>query len=172
MSLPTITPQEARRLIADGAVLIDVREADEHSRERIPGSRNVPLSRLGELPKDTSGPVLFHCRSGHRTAANGEKLAKAAGCEAYVVSGGIEAWKAAGLPTAQSAKAPIEIMRQVQITAGAFTLIGLALGAYVDPVYYGIAAFMGAGLMFSGITGTCPMASLLKRMPWNRLPAA
>lgn len=172
MSLPTITPAEARKLIADGATLIDIREVDEFTRERIPGSRNVPLSRLGDLPKNAAGPVLFHCRSGQRTMANADKLASAAGCEAYVVAGGIEAWKAAGLPTALSARAPIEIMRQVQITAGAFTLLGLALGAYVDPLYYGIAAFMGAGLMFSGITGTCPMASLLKRMPWNQLPAA
>ena len=47
MSLPTIDPVAAKRLLDEGAVLIDVREPDEHARERVPGARNHPLSRLG-----------------------------------------------------------------------------------------------------------------------------
>jgi hypothetical protein len=58
-------------------------------------------------------------------------------------------------------------MRQVQITAGGLVLLGTVLGATVQPLFYGLAAFVGAGLMFAGISGTCAMATVLRRMPWN-----
>ncbi|MDW8398296.1 MAG: rhodanese-like domain-containing protein, partial [Acetobacteraceae bacterium] len=110
MTLPAITPAEAARLIREqGAMLVDVREPDEHARARIPGAINLPLSRLheAELAVQEGRPVLFHCRSGARTAGNAEALAgKAAGCEAYIVLGGLEAWKAAGLPVAEDRRQP------------------------------------------------------------------
>ena len=84
--LHTITPEDAARLLREGgATLVDVREADEHARERIPGARNLPLSRLeeAELAVHQGKPVLFHCRSGARTAGNADRLAAKAGlCEA------------------------------------------------------------------------------------------
>jgi hypothetical protein len=45
------------------------------------------------------------------------------------------------------------------------------LGALVAPPFYGIAGFVGAGLVFAGVSGFCGMAELLARMPWNRRPA-
>ena len=97
MSLQTISPIEAKRLIEQGAQLVDIRSTDEHARERIPGARNLPLDRLTAVTNAT-GPVLFHCKSGHRTSVNAGKLADATACEAYIVEGGIEAWKDAGFP--------------------------------------------------------------------------
>lgn len=58
MSLPTINPTDARRLLDEGATLIDIREADEHAREKIPGARNLPLSKLDEA--DVGGLSLIH----------------------------------------------------------------------------------------------------------------
>jgi rhodanese-related sulfurtransferase len=114
--------------------------------------------------------VIFHCRSGARTSANASGLAAAAGaCDAYILEGGLDAWKRAGLPVLTDRKQPLEIMRQVQITAGGLVLLGVVLGATVLPIFYGLAAIIGAGLMFSGISGTCAMASMLRRMPWNRV---
>jgi rhodanese-related sulfurtransferase len=92
MSLPTISPTEAKRLIDKGAKLIDIRGPDEHARERIPGAENHPIEGLSALDGG-SGIAIFHCRSGQRTAANADKLARAASCDAYIVEGGIEAWK-------------------------------------------------------------------------------
>ena len=57
MSLQTIDPVAAKRLIDEGAVLVDIREADEHARERVPGARNQPLSRLGPLPTASAKAV-------------------------------------------------------------------------------------------------------------------
>jgi rhodanese-related sulfurtransferase len=166
-----ISPERAAALIRDGAVLIDIRETDEHARERIPGARHHALSRIdAENPARPGDEVLvFHCRSGARTSANAPHLAAAAaGCKAYVLDGGLDAWKKAGLPTAIDRKQPIEINRQVQIAAGSLVLAGIVLGALVAPGFYILSAFVGAGLAFAGISGFCGMARLFALMPWNR----
>ncbi|MGZ3339748.1 MAG: rhodanese family protein [Reyranella sp.] len=168
MSLPTIDPARAKRLIDEGAVLVDIREADEQARERVPGARANPLSRLSAVDARGAKAVIFHCRSGARTLANAARLEAAAGCEAYILAGGIDAWKKAGLPVMSDASQPIEIMRQVQITAGSLVLLGIALGVWVAPPFLALSAFVGAGLVFAGVSGWCGMARLLALMPWNR----
>jgi len=173
--LKTISPEAAATLLREGgATLVDVREPDEHARERIPGARNLPLSRLeeAELAVQAGKPVLFHCRSGARTQGHAARLATKAGlCEAYVVEGGLDAWKRAGLPVAEDRRQPLELMRQVQIAAGAMVMLGVVLGALVSAVFYLLAGLVGAGLVFAGVTGTCGLARVLRLMPWNR-PAA
>lgn len=169
MTLKTITPEEARTLGARGAAIVDVRDADEFAREHIPGARNAPLAALGPGAAPQGGILVYHCKSGMRTKANAAKLAEAAGlCEAYILEGGIEAWKTAGLPVAADASQPIELMRQVQIAAGSLVVLGVALGAVVHPGFYLLSAFVGAGLVFAGVSGFCGMARLLAVMPWNR----
>jgi rhodanese-related sulfurtransferase len=168
MSLPTIDAVRAKRLIDDGAVLVDVREADERAREHVPGTRHHALSKLSTIDTAGAKAVIFHCRSGARTAANASRLAGAAGCDAYVLEGGIDAWKKAGLPVTTDARQPIEIMRQVQITAGSLVLLGVALGIWIAPAFLALSAFVGAGLVFAGVSGWCGMARLLGVMPWNR----
>ncbi len=112
---------------------------------------------------------VFHCRSGVRTLGNAARLSNAAGkCEAYILEGGLDAWKRAGLPITLDRTQPIDIMRQVQITAGSLVLLGIMLGATVSPFIYALSAFVGAGLVFAGSTGFCGMAYVLARMPWNR----
>lgn len=65
-------------------------------------------------------------------------------------------------------KQPLELMRQVQMAAGGLILTGAALGTFVHPSFYGLCAFVGAGLFLAGATGFCGMARLLAVMPWNR----
>ena len=102
MSLPKIGPAEARQLLNQGAILVDIRETDEHAREKITGAQHLPLSKLDEakLALDEGKPVIFHCKSGARTARNASRLAQkvGGGCEAFVLEGGLDAWKKAGLP--------------------------------------------------------------------------
>jgi len=169
MTIATIKPEEARKAVAAGARLIDIRDADEHARENIPGALNVPLARIGGLPK-LQGPLVFHCRSGMRTQANAATLLAAAqGNDCHILEGGIDAWRAAGLPTRLDRRQPLEIMRQVQLAAGALVLAGVVLGFTVSPILFGLSAFVGAGLMMAGATGWCGMAMLLRAMPWNRI---
>ncbi len=172
MTLPSIDAAQAKRLIDEGAILVDIREADERAREHVQGSHHNALSRLSAIDSAKSKAVVFHCRSGARTAANAGRLAQAAGCDAYLLQGGIEAWKKAGLPVTTDTRQPIEIMRQVQITAGGLVFLGVILGVWVAPAFLGLSAFVGAGLMFAGISGWCGMAKLLALMPWNRATRA
>ena len=174
-ALKTISPQDAADLVHHGAVLIDVRDADEHAREHIPGARHHALSRIDvETPVRAGDDILvFHCRSGARTSGNAGRLAAATqDCQAYILEGGLDAWKKAGLPVTLDRRQPIELMRQVQIVAGTLILLGVLLGAFVAPGFYALSGFVGAGLLFAGLSGFCGMARLLAVMPWNKRAAA
>ncbi|HWM80892.1 MAG TPA: rhodanese family protein [Pseudolabrys sp.] len=172
-SLTSITAERAAELVRSGATLVDIRGADEYAREHIAGARHAPMTTVNTKLADETGIVVFHCRSGARTQANATQLARAAGhCEAYLLEGGLDAWKKAGLPIIRDHKQPIELMRQVQIAAGVMVLLGAALGTFVAPGFYALSAAVGTGLIFAGATGFCGMARLLRHMPWNRQAAA
>ncbi|OGN50816.1 MAG: hypothetical protein A2352_03710 [Caulobacterales bacterium RIFOXYB1_FULL_67_16] len=169
--LAPLSPAEvSRRLINNSAVLIDIREPDEFAREHVLGAVHTPLSRFDESWRTiTDGrDVIFTCRTGNRTGVNCNRLAAQVPGQAYVLDGGLEAWKAQGLATRTDRSKPIELMRQVQMTAGGLILIGAALGLLVHPAFWGLSAFVGAGLFVAGATGFCGMARLLAVMPWNR----
>jgi rhodanese-related sulfurtransferase len=173
--LNPLKPEEVARRLADGrAVLIDIREADEFARRRASGALSRPLSTLDAkgLGLSDAREVIFTCRSGMRTGANGQRLAAACGRPAHVLEGGLDAWGQAGLPVEVDVKAPLELMRQVQIVAGSLVLAGVGLGLTVSPWFFGVAGFVGAGLAFAGITGLCGMARLLALAPWNRPASA
>jgi rhodanese-related sulfurtransferase len=168
--LKLISPHQANDLLAKGAQLIDVRNADEHAREHIAIARLAPIGSV-TLPATPGGVVVFHCKSGQRTSTHAGQLAQKAqaqSCEAYLLDGGIEAWKAAGLPVVRNAQAPMELSRQVQIAAGALALLGFTGGVLVHPGFHALSGFIGAGLMFAGLSGWCGLAKVLGRMPWNR----
>lgn len=173
-NMQTISPNRAAELIRAGAVLVDIREADEYAREHIPGARHHSLTRIhSESPARSEADVLiFHCRSGARTQGNAPKLnAAAQNCKSYILEGGLEAWKKAGLPVELDRRQPIDLMRQVQIVAGGLVLLGVVLGALVTPGFYALSGFVGAGLLFAGVSGFCGMARMLGLMPWNRRAA-
>ena len=95
-----VAPGQAAELMRGGAVLVDIREAHEHAGERIPGAVHCPLSALAAAaPVAAAGQaVVFHCKMGNRTMINADKLVPLAPGAAYILEGGIEAWKSAGLP--------------------------------------------------------------------------
>lgn len=164
--IPAITPQEAQRRIAAGAILVDIRSADEYARAHIPCARNIPLAQLARI--EDASEVVFHCKSGMRTGANAATLAACSDAPVYLLEGGLDAWRKAGLDCNVDRKQPLEIMRQVQIGAGSLVLAGVILGLTVSPLGFGLSGFVGAGLVMAGVTGWCGMAKVLAVMPWNR----
>ena len=169
--LTPLDPKDAADLLTRGqAILLDIREPDEFARRHVKGARLRPLATLEadplQIPK---GQIpIFTCRSGMRTAANCDRLAAAVGGRGHILAGGVDGWAAAGLPLVENRKAPLELMRQVQIVAGSLVLAGVILGFLVHPGFIGLSAFVGAGLTFAGATGFCGMARLLALAPWNR----
>jgi rhodanese-related sulfurtransferase len=170
----TITPAQLAQLRSAGqhVELIDVRTPVEYREVHVDFARNVPLDRLDALAVSryadkTAEPLYVICRSGSRGRQACEKLATA-GVNAVNVEGGTQAWEAAGLPVNRGKKA-ISLERQVRIVAGLLVLVGAVLAMTVHPYFAGLSAFVGAGLMFAGITDTCGMAMLLAKMPWNQV---
>ena len=168
-----LSPSGAADLLkSHQALLVDVREADEHARERIPGAICLPLSSWDDSQL-AGAPLIFHCRSGARTSTSADRLArKAAGGECYIVEGGLDAWKKAGLPVEVDRRRPLEVMRQVQIAAGSMAAVGTILGVTLSPWFLIVPAFVGSGLTVAGLTGFCGLGHLLMMAPWNRSASA
>ena len=170
-TLIALKPDAVEERVRQGhALLIDIREDDEFARRHIPGALSRPLSRFEAvaLPEMAGTDVIFTCRSGMRTAANAERLAAPVSGNAFVLEGGLDGWERAGLPVEANRKAPLEMMRQVQIAAGSLVVLGAILGWLVSPAFFALSALVGAGLMFAGISGLCGMARMLALLPWNR----
>ena len=83
------------------------------------------------------------------------------------MEGGTLAWEQAGYPVVRGRKT-MSLERQVRIAAGGIAFVGAVLALSVDAWFAGIPAFIGAGLVFAGVTDTCGMGMVLARMPWNR----
>ncbi|MGA2620155.1 MAG: rhodanese-like domain-containing protein [Thermoguttaceae bacterium] len=176
MSIKTISVAELHELQAAGrpVELVDVRTPPEYREAHIEFARNVPLGDL--QPVDVAGgreagggPVYLICRAGGRGKQACEKLLAAGLPNVLNVEGGTQAWIEAGLPVVRGKKA-VSLERQVRIVAGSLVLAGVALGGLVHWAWYGLSAFVGAGLIFAGVTDRCGMALLLARLPWNRGP--
>lgn len=157
--------------------LIDVRPREMFERLRAEFARSVPLEGLDphacmaarELPADAALYVI--CQAGARSVEACEKFLAAGFANVVNVEGGTKAWSKAKLPVIRGARVAT-IMEQVQITAGSLVLIGIGLSLAVHPGFLALSAFVGAGLVFAGATGTCAMGMLLSKMPWNRKPKA
>lgn len=151
-------------------LLVDVREPAEHAGEHIPGSMLLPLSKFdpAQLPTAADKKVVLYCRTSSRSQQAAQKLLDAGHQEVTHLRGGIGDWKQQGFPTKVNQNAPISLMRQVQIVAGSLVFTGTMLGAFVSPLFLILSGFVGAGLMFAGITDTCAMAMLLAKLPYNQ----
>ncbi len=98
-----VNAKDAELLIRDvGVTLIDVRSAKEYSNGCIPGAKSIPLaelsSRLKELPKDKTEPLLMYDRNGEKSARAARLLYESGRKDIYNLTGGIAAWAAAQKP--------------------------------------------------------------------------
>jgi len=165
-----LPPSRAKDL---GFRTIDVREFPEYAAGFIPGSEIVPLSAVAKqsLAWARNQPLLIVCRTGKR-AANAAKQLEDLGFENLaVLEGGIDAWRTAGFPLLLHQGKPWSLERQIRVIAGSMILVFTALGVAVSSWFFILTLFVGAGLLFAGLTDFCLMATFLGRMPWNRLTA-
>jgi rhodanese-related sulfurtransferase len=173
--MKTIAPLELQNLLQarPDLLLLDVRTPVEYAEVHVPQARNEPLDRLQPEQFIASGawpvgqPVYLLCRTGARAAKAAEKFAAKGQDRGVVIEGGTQAWIEAGLPVTRGTAKVISLERQVRIVAGSLVLLGAVLGWLVHPGFYGLSAFVGAGLVFAGVTDFCGMGLLLARLPWN-----
>ena len=176
MSVATITPREleALRLRGGPVELLDVRTPAEYREVHAEPARLVALDGLD--PKKVmetrhgakDNPLYLICRSGSRGRQAAERFLAAGYHNVFNVEGGTLEWERAGLPVVRGKKT-ISLERQVRIAAGSLVVLGTGLGVFLHPGFLALPAFVGAGLVFAGITDTCGMGMLLARMPWNQV---
>lgn len=158
------------KLMSGAVYLVDVRTPAEHRGAAIKGSVLLPLDQLSaeQLPEQDL-PVVFYCRLGRRSMVAAERVqAQRTSWKILSLEGGIEAWKAAGCPVESQSRDVLPVDRQTQITIGAIVLLGTLLGIFVHAGFLLLPLFMGAGLIFAGVSGWCGLAKLLAVMPWNQ----
>jgi rhodanese-related sulfurtransferase len=152
-------------------LICDIREADEYNREHIIGAKNTPLSTFDFDELHNFGidqTIVFHCQSGNRTKMNEGKFQNIKCKEVLVLCDGINEWKKLRCAVAMNNKAPLPLMRQVQIVAGSLIVLGAILSVILSPAFILLSGFVGAGLIFAGVTGYCGMANILMLLPYNK----
>lgn len=175
--MKTISPSELKTLLCQDSLaeLIDVRTPAEFGEVHVENAINIPLDTLDAKDQavrrsgNKGTPLYIICKSGARGEKACKKLIEAGVENVINVDGGTDACVAADLPVIRGKKA-MSLERQVRIAAGLLILTGVALGLYQHPGFFGISAFVGAGLIFAGITDWCGMGLLLAKMPWNQVP--
>lgn len=167
--LQVITPDTLKMWLDNHQVnLIDVREPAEYKGEHIENAISLPLSQFDSRKIPLDKKFVLYCQSSNRSSQAAQKLFTAGFDSVIHLEGGLNLWKQAGLPTKIVKNAPISIMRQVQIVTGSLVLTGTILGVLVSPWFLILSGFIGAGLLFAGISNTCMLAMLLAKLPYNQ----
>ncbi len=170
--MQVINAKTAKQMLKENnAVIIDVREQQEFIQEHIDGSVNIPLSIISEdliksLSKDKK--LIVSCLSGARAQNACGKIKSLQTENVFILNHGIKEWKTEKFETIMGGKNTISIMRQVLIAAGSLVVLGNLAGFGISSLFHALSLFVGLGLSFAGITGICPMAKVLQKMPWNK----
>ena len=168
-----IRPDQLEGILREhpGIRLLDVRTPGEYESVHIRGAYNVPLDTLREHGPDirahVAQPVVLICQSGQRARKAEEALKNAGMPNLHVLDSGVNGWLAAGKPV-QRGRERVSLERQVRIVAGTLAATGGLLAVLINPLFGLLAAFIGSGLVFAGVTDTCGMAMVLSRLPYNR----
>lgn len=176
----TITTLELEKLLSTnpGLTLLDVRTPNEFDGAHIEGSINIPLDQLTAAyflknkQRFNEHSCYLICQKGPRSQQAARLFEKEGLSGAIVVEGGLSAWVMAGFKVKTGDSNIISLERQVRVAAGSLVLLGVILAKFTHPDFIWLSAFVGAGLIFAGITDWCGMGMLLARLPWNqKVPA-
>lgn len=167
--MKTITPVELQKVLAEQPTLalLDVRTPVEYAEVHVKQARNEPLNQLEPAQYPKTQPIYLICRNDTRSKIAADQFEAADFKDIVLVQGGTQAWIEAGLPVERGPVKVISLERQVRIAAGSLVVVGVVLGWFVHRAFFGLSAFVGAGLVFAGVTDTCGMGLLLAKAPWN-----
>lgn len=151
--------------------ILDVRSASELSEARVENAVHIPLnelsSRISEL-KNIDSEIATLCKTGNRATIAAQALLQAGFSNVSLIDGGITALEKSGYPLIKS-KIKLPLERQVRLVAGSIVFIFSMLALLINPLFAIGSLFIGGGLIFAGITNKCGMASLLLKLPYNKL---
>jgi rhodanese-related sulfurtransferase len=176
--VPNIAPEQlhAEQLAGKSPALVDVRTAAEYRAGHIPGAQLIPVDvlspaaiedQLGRTGPGRNETLYITCHAGPRAARAAERLRQSGYTNIALVEGGTRRWEQAGLPLHRCGSA-ISPERQVQIAIGSLLVLKVLLGYGVHELFFAVAAAIGAGLIFAGVTRWRGLPELIARLPWNR----
>jgi rhodanese-related sulfurtransferase len=153
--------------------IIDVRELPEFAAGHIEGATLVPLAKLARSSQEweKSNPLTLVCKSGRRAEQARQNLERLGFTALHVLPGGMDAWSAAGKPVVKETRQLWAMERQVRIVAVALFVATVVLGFTMSRYFLIGTALVGAGLMFAGVRNTRRTASLVGRVPRNKVGA-
>lgn len=167
-----VRPEQLKQWLDDDQViLVDIRTPAEHGTEKIPGSILVPMEGFDvqQLPHSEGKRMVFYCRTGNRSGRLGHKLLETRQMASVLhLNEGLEGWKRAGLPVEKGQSRKLSVMQQVQLTIGMMVLIGTLLGAFVSPWWLLLPGGASLGMILAGLTGSCALASMMAKLPYNQ----
>ncbi|MCQ6271911.1 rhodanese-like domain-containing protein [Pseudarthrobacter sp. R1] len=172
-AVTSLAPETLRSWVNEhqDLLVIDVRSAAEFDSLHIRGSYNVPLPLLSEHTEELAARlgsrVVLVCHSGARAERARQRLGTAGIDTAYVLTGGVPGFAAAGGDVVRG-KSRWDLERQVRLAAGSLVMLGLAGGKFVSPKIRMLAGAIGTGLTLSAATNTCAMGQAISAMPWNK----
>lgn len=176
MNHPRIQPTELLADLNAEVCVLDVRTGPEVAAAALPGALHIPLHELtperlqNELTNNAKAGTRIYllCQSGKRAEKAAEQLQGKMDVELCIIDGGMNAVLQCNSPLITQGRKSLSLEQQVRLIAGLLVLTGVALGAWVHPGFYGLSAFVGAGLVLAGVTDLCLMGRLLARAPWNK----
>lgn len=150
--------------------LLDVRTSSEYTSAHVRGAINLTmgspeLESYIKKQSEKNSPLYILCQGGGRASKVCDSF-KGINKNLVLVEGGTKACISEGLPIVEG-KGCMSLERQVRIAAGSLVLLGVILSIYCCPTAIYLSGFVGAGLIFAGVTDTCGMAMMLAKMPWN-----
>jgi len=162
----------ARQLIREDPAIriLDVRTGGEFQAAHIPGAYNVPLDTLGEHAREfaaAEATIVLVCQSGARAAQAQTKLEGAGKTGILLLDGGMNAWHAAGGELTHGESTTWAMDRQVRGVAGALSLSAIIVSVFVPRAKW-LAGGVASGLLFSAVSNTCMMGSVLAKLPYNQ----
>ena len=101
---PSISAAQATQLInREDALVVDVRDPGEYGSGHIIGAKNVPLSRIDAAGSEIAAkrkdkPLIVYCDDGNRSGKAAAALKSQGFARVVSLSGGLGAWRQAGLP--------------------------------------------------------------------------
>ncbi|MHC5083580.1 MAG: MBL fold metallo-hydrolase [Planctomycetota bacterium] len=149
--------------------LLDVRSVDEYKAVRITPSINIPIdtlqSQLQRLKGDTQW--IISCRSGVRAARAAETLLSVGIQNICIARESLNGWLKHKYPVVKE-KVPMSLERQVRTIAGTMVLVGSILAILISKWFLVIPLWVGAGLFYAGLSNSCMMGQLLRKLPYNQ----
>src|SRR5690625_1198325 len=108
------------------------------------------------------------CQGGKRSEKAAKQLQGKVDLELCIIDGGMNAVLQCNTPLITRARKALSVEQQVRLIAGVLVLNGVALGTWVQPAFYGLSAFVGAGLLLVDVIELFILVRLLVHAPWNK----